>query len=512
MKKVFYYGYLLAFIFGIANVYTSQAQIILAGDSICIASGYVLSTSVNNVSCQGQATGVATVASTGCVCMFSGCTFDWSNSEVVHTADSLAAGTYTVTVTHPNGCVISTAVNISEPELFVAEVQVSPVSCASNNDASIAVIPTVSAGTLTYNWSNGSTNAIANNLAVGTYTVTVSNSIGCSHIETREIIAPTPPQMSSSTQASCVNGSTGSASISLSGGYPPFNYLWNDANNCTATNAPNLPSGNYSVTVTDANGCVFVKDNIVVSTTMPTVAASAASTQVCAGQTVQLNAAGGNTYTWSPAESLSNTNVQNPIATITQNTTYVVTVSNAQGCTNTATVSITVKSSPSPSVSPASPVVCGGNSIQLVATNAGGATYQWIPSTGLSSGNVNAPVANPNQTTTYTVVATAANGCTATTQVTVSVCAVGLNDPNQGGILVYPNPANEGFYISLPNISTTNLQMQLFDVTGKLVKTATYAANANFTQYVSVDELVPGLYHLQLLGKDISYLQKIVVQ
>lgn len=512
MKKVFYFVYLIVLVYGIIGVSTAKAQIVLAGDSICTANAYVLSTAFNNVSCVGQATGVATVASTGCQCMFSGCTFAWDNGEIVHTADSLAAGTYTVTVTHPTGCVISTTVTISEPEPFVSELQVSNPSCGSNEDGSIAVISSATAGTLTYAWNNGSTNAIANNLAAGNYTVTVTNAIGCSHVETREIVAPAPPQMSSSSQATCVGVNAGWASVTVSGGYPPFSYLWNDASNCVAATANNLAAGTYAVTVTDANGCEFVKNNIVVNTTTPVVAASAANNQVCVGQTVQLNAAGGNAYAWSPAASLSDANIQNPVATITANTTYVVTVTNAQGCTNTATVSVNVKSSPSPSVSPASPVVCGGNSIQLVATNTGGATYQWIPSTGLSSGNVNAPVANPNQTTTYTVVATGTNGCTASTQVTVSVCAVGINNLQQGNILVYPNPTQAGFYINLSDMPSNNLQMQLFDVTGRLVKTATYTTNGNATQYVAVDDLARGLYHLQLLGKDVSYLQKIMVQ
>ena len=81
MKKVFYFVYLIVLVYGIIGVSTAKAQIVLAGDSICTANAYVLSTAFNNVSCVGQATGVATVASTGCQCMFSGCTFAWDNGE-----------------------------------------------------------------------------------------------------------------------------------------------------------------------------------------------------------------------------------------------------------------------------------------------------------------------------------------------------------------------------------------------------------------------------------------------
>ncbi len=137
---------------------------------------------------------------------------------------------------------------------------------------------------------------------------------------------------------------------------------------------------------------------------------------LCPGQSVQLVASGGGTYNWDAHPSLSATNIPNPIATPSTTTTYTVTASNNCG---SATASITVNViNFNPTVSN-SDTICIGNSIQLTAS--GGITYSWQPSTTLDNANIANPVATPNQTTTYTVTITDANGCSSTQSTTITV-------------------------------------------------------------------------------------------
>ncbi|HNL07701.1 MAG TPA: T9SS type A sorting domain-containing protein, partial [Chitinophagales bacterium] len=140
------------------------------------------------------------------------------------------------------------------------------------------------------------------------------------------------------------------------------------------------------------------------------------------------------------------------------------------------------------------------------------ATYAWSPSTGLNNANINAPVATPTNSTTYTVVATASNGCTASTQVTVEViaCAVGMDDiVATDFVSLYPNPATDGVTIWVEAPTSTTATLQLFDVTGKLV--FQNKINTNTTQYIAVDQLPKGVYYAQILTTDKQYRQELVV-
>ena len=133
------------------------ATVVMAQESdICEESGYVLTAAAKNASCAGDNTGNATVASTGCNCLYSGCTYLWSDGQTFHTAFDLAAGTYSVTVTHPNGCVLTTEVEVKEQARFVETVLVEDAtSCKANEKGKIEVVATENAGPLTFEWSNG---------------------------------------------------------------------------------------------------------------------------------------------------------------------------------------------------------------------------------------------------------------------------------------------------------------------------------------------------------------------
>ncbi|MDO7854674.1 T9SS type A sorting domain-containing protein [Hymenobacter sp. CA1UV-4] len=176
-------------------------------------------------------------------------------------------------------------------------------------------------------------------------------------------------------------------------------------------------SGTYTVTAA-ANGCSVSAQVVVAVSPLPVVNIAPNNAAICSGSSVQLTASGGATYSWSPSTGLSSSTIANPVASPTTSTIYTVTATSAAGCTNTAQVTVTVRATPAVSVSPTAPSICAGTSVTLAAT--GAQSYQWSPTTGLNNPFAANPIASPTQTTTYTVTGTS-NGCTSTSQVTVTV-------------------------------------------------------------------------------------------
>ncbi|MDB5223990.1 MAG: hypothetical protein JWN83_2657 [Chitinophagaceae bacterium] len=181
-------------------------------------------------------------------------------------------------------------------------------------------------------------------------------------------------------------------------------YSWSPTNGLSNPNIPNPLAtvsnlSTYIVTGTTASGCV-AKDTIVISTLPKPVITKSNDTTLCKSVAIQLFATGGISYAWSPSTGLSNPNISNPVATPLVTTNYIVTVSSANACTNKDSVKITIGSAGSFGVSP-DQNVCSNDSKQLIAS--GGNAYVWQPSNSLDNPNIPNPIATPNITTTYTV-------------------------------------------------------------------------------------------------------------
>lgn len=205
----------------------------------------------------------------------------------------------------------------------------------------------------------------------------------------------------------------GSGSIPLGTTIQNATYQWS-----TGATTPNInvtTSGTYWLTVTDSCGTRTDSVNIVFT---PVPLADAGSDQtICAGTPVQLQAAGGTTYSWSPSAGLSNPNSSNPTASPVTTTTYVVTAT-TNGCSDADTVVVTINQPP-PIIVSADTTIIFGTSVSLNAS--GGLTYLWQPATGLSCANCLSPVATPSVTTTYTVTTTDANGCSSSDTIRITV-------------------------------------------------------------------------------------------
>jgi len=308
-------------------------------EDIIITEPVVLTTSGTqvDVTAYNGNDGSATVTASGGTAPY---TYLWSNGVIGATATGLIAGTYTVTVTDANGCTSSLDFVIIQPiPLMVQSVSQTNVSCNAGSNASATIVAMGGNAPYTYLWSpTGGANSTATGLAAGTYTVLVTDSTNNTITESFTITEPVAlvPTIVK-TDITCNFASNGTATVSVTGGTAPYTYFW--SNGMTTATATNLNVGNYSVTITDANGC---KTTATASITQPAaLVATPSSTNItCYGLndgTASVTASGGTapyTYSW------SNGQTGNSLTSLGKGT-YVITITDANNCSATQSFTIT---------------------------------------------------------------------------------------------------------------------------------------------------------------------------
>jgi len=218
-----------------------------------------LTASANPTLCFGTATGYATALATGGTGAYS---FQWAPSGGTQSqANNLIAGPYTVTVTDANGCTNQTSVVVANAPQLTVSSSVTNVQCAGSNTGAIDVTITGGTGIPQYSWTGPSgftqLNGDIVNLAAGNYFLTVTDANNCTATHSAVVNGPTNQIVAQfvNVQVPCTGQNNGSLTINASGGTPPFTYLWNNGETTAVNNS--LTPGNYTVTITDANGCVF---------------------------------------------------------------------------------------------------------------------------------------------------------------------------------------------------------------------------------------------------------------
>lgn len=275
--------------------------------------------------------------------------FQWTQNGTtlpVFTEDliGIPAGTYTLVVTDVNGCTASTFFSLISQNDVTLNGVVTQASCFGANSGAIDMTPSGGLPPYAYFWSNGSATQDIATLTAGAYTVTVTDNSGC--IKTAGFTVGQPAQISiqkSVTNVLCFGGNTGAIDLTVSGGTPPYTYLWN--HNSNTQDISNLSAGTYTVTVTDANGCTRVNTSVVTQG-QATNLNFQTSNATCFGENngaINLTVAGGiinATYDW------SNDGPDNPDddpqdLNFLVAGTYTVTVTMPNGCTVTGSQTIT---------------------------------------------------------------------------------------------------------------------------------------------------------------------------
>lgn len=334
-----------------------------------------------------------------------------TSTSVSPTYTYAATGTYPVRliIVNSSGCSDTVTHNITINSATNSAFTWVP-ACVNMN---IAFTDQSTGSPVSWNWNfgDGGTSVQQNPghiyTSAGTYQVRLvtTASSGCTDTVIQAVqVANAPVANAGSDRYMCLGNSM---TLTASGGQ---NYSWSPGGQTTAsiTVSPTVTT-TYTVVVTNASGCSS-SDNVTVSINpLPNVSAGP-DRILCSGNSVALTASGANLYTWSPGGQTTPTINVSPTAT----TSYTVTGTNANGCSNTDVVQVTVNSSPVVNAGN-DQAVCAGTSVNLTAS--GATTYQWQPG---GSSNQSLTV-TPSSTTTYTVTGSNAAGCTSTDAVTVTV-------------------------------------------------------------------------------------------
>ena len=356
--------------------------------------------------------GSATANATGGVEPY---TYLWSNGETTQMISFIDAGTYTVTVTDDNGNTDTGSVTITNVGPINPNASATDETSVDGNDGTATSSAFGGSPPYTFEWSNGGTTQTIFNLAPGLYTVTVTDSENCAAFENVVVGAFGCPEILLDTEildASCFGACDGEIDLTITGGTGPYTYLW--SNGLSSQDAFGLCSGDYAVTILDANGCSVEGGPYTVA--QPTeIAANAGSTDETAPQandgTAWAVPTGGTppyTYAWSNG-------MIDSLITGLEPGNYTITITDAHLCSNFQTV--TVDSFACALISLVTNNICFGNCSGIIEVSlinaADPITYIW-------DNGFTVPTIDSLCAGTYAVTAVDGAGCTATETFTVT--------------------------------------------------------------------------------------------
>ncbi|NNF02159.1 MAG: hypothetical protein HKN22_05705, partial [Bacteroidia bacterium] len=415
---------------------------------------------VNDVSCFSGSNGSINANISGGSLPYS---YDWSNNSTSEDLNSLSAGLYVLVVTDINGCEDSLSVNISQPALLnVDTVAVVTVTCNGLSNGSIDVLATGGVAPYSYLWSSGDTTEDISSLNSGLYTLSITDNNGCRDSIIVNISDPSIVVVDTLAikHLDCFNDSSGSIDIAVTGGLPPYGYLW--SNSMTSQDLSGIGAGLYTITVTDDNNCgdsISVRINEPILLNTDTVSYNNVS---CFGGTdgsIDILTTGGNSpyaFNWNDAFTSEDRNLLSAAL-------YSLTVTDDNGCQDSVSILITEPAFLVFDTVSVTHVSCnGGNNGSITTSTTGGTapySYNWNDSAttsnriGLTSGSYAVSVTDANgcqQVLTFTI-----NEPASLLIDTVSVTHVSCNGGSDGSIDLSVSGSN-GTYSYLWSDGNTN--------------------------------------------------------
>ncbi|MFN6038497.1 MAG: choice-of-anchor I family protein [Bacteroidota bacterium] len=407
----------------------------------------------------------------------------WSNLQTTQQLQITAAGNFAVTVVDSNGCSKSSdTVNVIVNSLPTVSVSASGSTIICQGDSVLFTASIASE----YLWSSGDTTQSISATVNGNYFVTVTDSNGCSKSSSTQTVLVNLLPIANITSVGSTTFCQGD-SVQLNASNAT-SYLW--SNGATTQNIKVTNGGNYSVTITDGNGCSASSavQNVIVNS-LPLVTVNSAT--LCIGDTAQLTASGANTYLW-------NTGVNTPSVSIVGSSPFVsftVTGLDINGCSNSAIASVITNALPSVNATSNAQgdSICSGNSIVL--NGSGALNYVW------TGGIQNGVAFSPVSTQTYTLTGTDVNGCKNTDLITVTVNAcLGLSTSVQDALInVFPNPANDMINVSMSGLNEKT-QVVMMNAVGQIVLTEKSGLTTSEKETIQFDvqELSNGVYFMNV--------------
>jgi len=464
----------------------------------------------NDVSCFGGSDGSIGVNVSGGIGVYS---YEWTGSGTGgNPRTDLSAGNYSVTVTDANGCNAFGSATITQPTQLNLTFASTPVTCNGGSDGSIDLTVNGGDSPYFYSWSNGYAGQDPSGLSAGNYSVTVTDANGCSAISSNWFVSEPDPvyvTISTTSDITCHGDSDGSLQANVSGGTGPYIWVWSNGDNTQTID--DLEAGMYEVILIDAYGCSNVASTILTEPPVLTVDAGELW-NFCnnSGEYFEATATGGSPYTGGGYTWLWNNGINTPFHLAPAwagGYNYNVTVTDQNGCTATDETVVNVSTEEAPFAGINLSQTGPSEWVFSSAIVQSGWIYEWDFGDGYQStlSNVAHEYTIPGS---YLVTLVVTNSCGSdTAQWTINVMITSIGEVSDESVRIYPNPVNQSSSISVDGLNGKEVNVQIFDVVGKIV----YSANHNENILRIPAEWPAGVYHLKLRQGDQTLTKKLIV-
>lgn len=407
----------------------------------------------------------------------------WSNGATTSSITVTSPGTYSVTGTDSHGCTSTGITTLSLLPAPTANLGPDQSICPGSN-ATLSPGPGFSA----YAWSTSATTAAIIVSSPGTYRVTVTNASGCTDADTIVVTQYTVSALSAGSSQTVCPGVA--ATFAATPGFSA--YLW--SNGGTASSITVSTPGTYAVTATDANGCTATS-SVTLSNFSVAQLSIGPSQAICPGDTATFTATPGfSSYLWSNGATTAALQATTP-------GTYSVTATDANGCTASAAASLSMHIPPTVNLGP-DLTITQGNSATLNG-GLGFAGYLW--STGATTSSISVTTAG-----IYWVQVTDANGCTASDTIEVSV--INATEPGIAyELTVRPVPANEVLHVRMLLPGPECLKLELTDLLGRSVLRRNLDCQQEHELEIDLREIASGAYLLRVSGEHGAAVRRVEV-
>ncbi|HIO73354.1 MAG TPA: T9SS type A sorting domain-containing protein [Flavobacteriales bacterium] len=476
---------------GVGSMVNSTNTVVSPSATISRVEYSVALVGSNNLSCNSDSSGSATVLVTGGTLVY---LYAWDdvNSQTTATANTLYADTFQVVITDGFGCMDSVSVTLTEPAAFLPVISTTDLQCNGDSSGVVSVTLSGGVGPSTYLWDDAAnqTNASATGLIGGTYMVMITDSTGCMDSASGTVIEPGALSLSiaNNIPVTCNADSSASAAAVIVGGTSPFTYLWDDIMVQTDSIALNLASGNYTLAVTDSNGCTFSATTSI-GFYVTASGVSPICGGICDGSATATTTGGASpmAYAWNDPQNQSDSNA----TSLCGGNTFTVTVTEAGGCTGVDSVSLTGNTVLNLSINIKDVTCFNNNNGEALAIVSGGSppyTYLW-PASGITLNQITGQ--GPG---TYTLILTDNGGCVKTTTATIvepaalavssTVVSTSCNTSGDGQISLVVSGGTAPYYYTWddPNTSTSKDVTDLF--------TGDYVVNIVDTNNCPLDDTI----------------------
>ncbi len=364
---------------------------------------------VTNIACNGNRHGAIHISVSGGTQPYA---YNWSNGSIVEDIGRLNAGTYTVNVKDNNGCIETITTSIVEPSAMVLAIEeVKNIRCAGDNNGEIKI--TINGGLAPYKfkWSNGDSTQNISGVTGGEYSVIVTDASGCNQNLKAAISQPVMivQSLDAVTNLKCNGDNSGEIHVTVADGVPPYTYLW--SNGATTQDLIGVPAGDYSIKITEGNGCERTLSSKVTEPPAFGIQVNEVTNILCYGEkkgAIDLAVMGGippYKIQWSngaDTEDIANVKAES----------YSVMVMDANGCLKSTSAVITEPAPLQLTIDSLWSVKCCGDSSGaiFISVTGGVGPYKYLWSNGVITEDIrNLKMGQ------YTVTVTDQNGCTIST-------------------------------------------------------------------------------------------------